>query len=111
MVREDLEQTHRIGRARSSGDREHHGELAHRPVTRTMTRSGSPAAGGNASVTPAAVSAKRTGAFPASAYADRTRAPNDGNASCGSGQSSTCTNTVSPRRVVSPQLLLATRPA
>src|SRR5207247_5731128 len=102
MVREDLEQTYRVGRAGGSGDSKNDREFAHRPVTRTMTRSASPAAGGSTSVTPAAASVKRTGALPASAYADRTRAPNGGNANWGSGQSSTWTNTVSPRRVVAP---------
>src|SRR6266568_389616 len=111
MVREDLEQTYRVRRAGSPRNGEDDRETSHRPVTTTMTRSGSPIAAGNPSVTPAALSAKRTGDFPTRAYAERTRAPSGPTASNGSGQSSTCTNTVSPRRVVAPQLLGATGPA
>src|SRR2546430_6132680 len=77
MQREHLEQADAVGRARGSRDGEDDRELVHQrprrfgaalpPVTTTMTRSGSSAlAGGNARVTPAAVSTSGTAPLPRS---------------------------------------------
>src|SRR5690606_23954806 len=76
-----------------------------------ITRAGSSArAGGSVSTSPSADSAKGTGSLLPTSVALRTPA-GAGNASVGSGQSRTWTNTVSPRCVVAPQARGGTGPA